>query len=101
MPGPTWPNRFFVHAASSGGLDFSPTAAEILTWESFSGFKFEKGTIFDALNAKLRHAWRIYSGSAFPNVAALKGINNFEVEDFADFDGDVADPDYPVFYTFI
>lgn len=25
MPGPTWPNRFFVHAASSGGLDDSPS----------------------------------------------------------------------------
>ena len=27
MPGPTWPNRFFVHAGSSGGLDNSPSAA--------------------------------------------------------------------------
>src|SRR4051812_9830241 len=25
LPGPTWPNRFFVHGASSGGLDDSPT----------------------------------------------------------------------------
>jgi phospholipase C len=24
MPGPTWPNRFFMMAASSGGLDHSP-----------------------------------------------------------------------------
>src|SRR6266851_1010352 len=24
MPGPTWPNRFFSHAASSAGLDSSP-----------------------------------------------------------------------------
>jgi len=24
MPGPTWPNRMFVHAASSAGLDHSP-----------------------------------------------------------------------------
>ena len=29
MPGPTWPNRMFVHAASSAGLDHSPTTAEI------------------------------------------------------------------------
>src|SRR5262249_14189658 len=25
LPGPTWPNRFFMHAASSGGLDDSPS----------------------------------------------------------------------------
>jgi phospholipase C len=27
LPGPTWPNRFFVHAASSGGLDHSLSMA--------------------------------------------------------------------------
>src|SRR5262245_45987742 len=25
LPGPTWPNRFFVHAATSGGLTDSPS----------------------------------------------------------------------------
>jgi phospholipase C len=30
MPGPTWPNRMFVHAASSGGLDHSPTRHPML-----------------------------------------------------------------------
>jgi phospholipase C len=30
IPGPTWPNRFFAHAASSGGLDHSPSGTEIL-----------------------------------------------------------------------
>jgi len=34
MPGPTWPNRMFVHAASSGGLDHSPTTEEIVEWET-------------------------------------------------------------------
>ena len=28
MPGPTWPNRMFVHAASAAGLDHSPTTLE-------------------------------------------------------------------------
>src|SRR6202040_3730166 len=32
LPGPTWPNRFFAHAASSGGLDHSPSSQEILEW---------------------------------------------------------------------
>ena len=37
MPGSTWPNRLFVHAASSGGLDHSPTTAEIVLWEALNG----------------------------------------------------------------
>lgn len=48
MPGPTWPNRMFVHAASSGGLDHSPSVEEIVLWETLEGFSFQNGTIFDA-----------------------------------------------------
>jgi len=102
LPGPTWPNRFFVHAASSGGLDHSPDAGEIALWEVVAGFQFQKGTLFDALNTiSDDHAWRIYSGGGFPCVAGLKGINNLEINAFADFAGDVASADYPVLYTFI
>jgi phospholipase C len=39
MPGPTWPNRMFVHAASSGGLDHSPTTDETVEWETIGGFQ--------------------------------------------------------------
>ena len=35
VPGPTWPNRFFVHAASSGGLANSPSN---LTTLAFAGW---------------------------------------------------------------
>jgi phospholipase C len=102
LPGPTWPNRFFAHAASSGGLDHSPSSGEIALWEVIAGFQFEKGTLFDALNTiSSDHAWRIYSGGGFPCVAALKGINNLEIHDFDDFAADVGSADYPVLYTFI
>jgi phospholipase C len=102
MPGPTWPNRFFAHAASSGGLDHSPSAAEIALWETLSGFRFEKGTIFDALNELPNdHTWRIYSGGDFPNAAALKGINNSEIRYLQDFPADVTGNAYPYLYTFI
>src|SRR5579872_1267457 len=47
LPGPTLPNRFFVHAATSGGLDHSPTNSQIELWETLSGMSFENGTIFD------------------------------------------------------
>jgi len=60
MPGPTWPNRFFLHAATSGGRDRSPTALETV-WSQFGGYRFENGSIFEALD---RHGlgWRVYHG---------------------------------------
>lgn len=100
LPGPTWPNRMFVHAASSGGLDHSPTTLEIVEWETIGGFRFPKGTIFDALKAKdLTH--RLYAGDDFPMVAALRGISLDDIRDFSKFEGDLEQPDYPCPYTFI
>src|SRR5450631_798476 len=43
LPGPTWPNRLFAHAASSSGLDHSPTTAEIIKWETINGFRSPRG----------------------------------------------------------
>src|SRR6266446_2848438 len=50
LPGPTWPNRFFVHGASSAGLDHSPTTREMAEWETVDGFVYPNGSIFDSLN---------------------------------------------------
>jgi len=100
MPGPTWPNRFFLHAASSAGLDHSPTTAEIILWESLAGLSFSHGTIFDRMNAS-NVRWRLYAGDAFPMVAALKGIQLTKVHPFRQFVNDVANPGYGVSYTFI
>src|SRR3954467_4338211 len=61
MPGPTWPNRMFVHAASSAGLDHSPTTAEIALWEFGAGYPFSNGTIFDRLSAAGKKR-RLYAG---------------------------------------
>jgi phospholipase C len=100
MPGPTWPNRFFAHAASSGGLDHSPSVAEILAWDAVDGFDFPGGTILDALNrAGLK--WRIYAGDAFPIVGALKGVSLTDVRDFGAFASDLAGGGYDAAYTFI
>jgi phospholipase C len=54
LPGPTWPNRFFVHAATSGGLNCSPSDEQIIT-----GFSFKYGTIYDRLG-DATNAWHIY-----------------------------------------
>jgi phospholipase C len=100
MPGATWPNRFFVHAASSGGLDHSPTSAEIVLWESLNGFSFQHGTIFDAMKAK-NVSRRLYAGDDFPMVSALKGIALEDIRPYYLFAQDLAQQSYPFSYTFI
>lgn len=102
IPGPTWPNRFFVCAASSGGLDHSPSISEILEWETWAGFSFPHGTIFDALGkAKGGFGWRIYGGDDFPVVGGLAGIHHVEIQRYSRFATDVSGASYPWAYTFI
>ncbi|HEX4025845.1 MAG TPA: alkaline phosphatase family protein [Steroidobacteraceae bacterium] len=101
IPGPTWPNRLFALAASSAGLDHSPTTAEILTWETMEGIEFANGTLFDALGKHSTSGWRIYSADDFPLVAALKGIALPDVHRFDEFAGAVSSPSYPWLYTWI
>jgi phospholipase C len=100
MPGPTWPNRMFVHAASSGGLDHSPTTPEILEWETLDGFSFANGSIFDALKKK-GITRCLYAGDDFPMVAALKGIQLGDIRQFSDFGGDLTKSSFPFSYVFI
>jgi phospholipase C len=100
MPGPTWPNRMFVHAASAGGLDHSPTVPEIVQWEAISGFSFLNGTVHELLdNYGIQH--RLYAGDDFPMVAALKGIGLGDVRPFARFADDLQQPEFPYGYVFI
>lgn len=100
MPGPTWPNRMFVHAASSGGLDHSPSIAEIAEWETLDGFTFENGTIFDALQKK-GITRRLYGGDDFPMVSALKGIHLDDIRHYSQFASDLSQATYPFAYVFI
>lgn len=100
MPGPTWPNRMFVHAASSGGLDHSPSTVEIAGWETIDGFGFKNGTIFDALSRE-GVTRRLYGGDDFPIVAALKGIHLDDIRHYSLFAGDLAQPEFPYSYVFI
>jgi phospholipase C len=83
LPGPTWPNRFFVHAATSGGLSDSPTTEQILT-----GFSFENGTIYDRLD-KAEKTWCIYH-DGLPQTAGISSLRgeyiNPLTERFQDID---------------
>jgi phospholipase C len=99
MPGPTWPNRMFVHAASSAGLDHSPTTAEIALWEIAFGFSFPNGDIFDRIRANGLQR-RLYAGDNFPMMAALKGIRLDDIRPYEKFADDLQAP-FPYSYVFI
>jgi len=103
MPGPTWPNRFFLHGASSAGLEHSPTKEEMAGWDTLDGFHYPKGSIFDALGDD---NWRVYQDQSgdplghVPQVASLKGVSFFDVDDLAHLEADLA-AGYTARYTFI
>jgi phospholipase C len=106
MPGPTWPNRFFMMAASSGGLDHSPNVAQIAEWMTVDGFGFEHGSLFDALS-RARQAWRIYHGDqgplsgSFPVAGGLKGIAPWDPHPYSKFASDISAAGYPAQFTLI
>jgi phospholipase C len=94
LPGPTFPNRFFAHAASSGGLDHSPGGGEVAWWETVDGFDFAKGTIYNRLDdAGLRYGF--YAGDDLPVVASLSGVSLDDINDFGEhFAEDLKDSGY-------
>lgn len=103
LPGPTWPNRFFLHGASSAGLDHSPSAAEINEWEALDGFVYPKGSIFDALTHLTYRLYQDDSGTPLgrvPQVSSIKGVSFFDVDDLSHFEADLA-AGYNARYTFI
>jgi phospholipase C len=121
LPGPTWPNRFFVHGASSSGLDDSPSSTQIKRWElPLDGFEYRNGSIYDALS-KAGIAHRFYNDAnneplghslysddpqngsivgAVSQVTSLKGITLADLNSLSHFAADLQGP-YPFPYTFI
>jgi len=102
MPGPTWPNRYFVHAASSGGLDHSPSNQDILKWFA-GGAPIKNGTIFDKLQ-KASQQWHIYRGDEFPQSLSLNNVHfltkTTPLRDFKKAVNSTSKP-YKYAYTFI
>jgi phospholipase C len=74
MPGPTWPNRLFVHGASSAGLDDSPSTGDVLLDSLIGGIVFENGSIYELLESE-NIDWAVYHGDEFPQVLALSGMD--------------------------
>ncbi|HYL58507.1 MAG TPA: alkaline phosphatase family protein [Candidatus Acidoferrales bacterium] len=104
MPGPTWPNRFFIHAASSAGLDDTPSPLEIVTGTLLEGYHFQKGTIFDRLDDRCLD-WLVFMGDHLPQVFAISGMSAARLSghflEFQYFDQIVNAPDLPAAYIFI
>lgn len=96
MPGPTLPNRFFLLAGSSGGLDHSPTNPEMLDELLIDGVKFENGTIFSRPIET-----RIYCGGVLCMAQTMHGVNFTDVHRYADFTRDVASGNYDAKFTLI
>jgi phospholipase C len=75
LPGPTWPNRFFIHAATSGGLTDSPSSGQIVT-----GFSFQNDTIYERLSDANR-TWCIYH-DGLPQTAGLSNLRDEFINPF-------------------
>ena len=104
VPGPTWPNRFFLHAASSGGLDDSPSGFQSATASLLDGYHFDNGTIYDRLENS-HYDWKVFMGDEFPQVFAIRGMTARRLEGhfrrFGEFAAAVNDPEFSTPYVFI
>jgi phospholipase C len=102
IPGPTWPNRFFVHAATSGGLDHSPSLPKEFSSMAGGAYKFANGTIYDLLdNGKLD--WAVYTGDDFPQALHMERMTKdlAKFRPLRDFKKDLKNPSYSKSYVFI
>ena len=116
-PGPTWPNRFFVHAASpsdEGQADSPPDVDIGLAVAGVNPYHFRNGTIYDALAENgLRH--RVYSGNDCPQVRGIRArdilldsvpgqlaqVAGPNLVSLRALQPDLQDPNYAVSYVFI
>jgi phospholipase C len=104
VPGPTFPNRFFLYAASSSGLASSQRTEYLAAEHVHFGVRFEHGSFFDRLRARCI-PWRVYHGDLFPTVLSVSGMvrefadftDNFQHLDSLALDLATADEDFPAF----
>lgn len=106
LPGPTWPNRFFVHGASSNGLEDSPSHEELVEWElPVSKFTFPNGSIYDRIRTN-EISFGLFNDTVGPlegklaQVSSIQGLSLLNVHSLDDFVQFVKG-NYPVQYTFI
>lgn len=99
VPGPTWPNRFFVHAATSlGHLDTPETAGQFAA--QFWGSPYRMRTIFENL-MDAGHTWKVYFDD-YAQAFALRNLHAYvdQFRKFEQFAADVEAGSLPT-YSFI
>jgi len=76
LPGPTIPNRLFLHAATSGGDPASPSTFSLglALADGHDSYKFVNGNVFQRMTAK-GIPWVIYHGDDFAMAYALDGVH--------------------------
>jgi len=93
----------FVHAASSAGLDDSPTTLQSVE-TLLDGYKFANGTIYSRLEASGLD-WRIVEGDSLPPSLTLGGMIRSAIEgrfiSMAQLAAQVSDPSFQDRYVFI
>lgn len=101
IPGPTWPNRFFLHAASASGETDASGGRIFLAWTGSDKYSFHHGTIYDALARKhLSH--QIYIENTFSQVKCISNQTvDMNHQDLGDFEKDISNPNFPHPYVFI
>jgi phospholipase C len=101
LPGPTWPNRFFVHSGTSLGDVLMPEGA-IDTVRMFFG-RYSQRTLYDELNDK-GISWKIYHGGIPQSIVLNRLKREFFTDKFQEmetfFDDCKSEPAFPQ-YAFI
>jgi hypothetical protein len=101
-PGPTWPNRFFIHAASATGQADSPSGFNVFNaFDGVDKYTFHRGTIYDAL-ARKHHSHQIYIENKLSQVVCIGNQTvDMNVKLLDAFEKDIGNPDFPHSYVFI
>jgi phospholipase C len=96
MPGPTLPNRFFLLAGTSGGLDHSPSNTLMVDELTLEGFPFQHGTVFQQPLTT-----RIYCGGILCMAQTMKGVTFADVHRYSNFEADIKSGSYNIQFTLI
>ncbi|WP_283150114.1 alkaline phosphatase family protein [Silvimonas soli] len=73
LPGPTWPNRFFVHSATCLGVVDMPSTSSPSTLPGLLT-NYNQDTIYDRLDAaQPKRSWKIFH-DGFPQTALLAHV---------------------------
>ena len=99
VPGPTWPNRFFLHSATANGLLDTPETAGQLA-STFFGSPYRMRSIFESLMEQ-GHTWKVYFDD-YAQTFALRNLHRYadKFVRFEEFARDVASGALPT-YSFI